>query len=513
MRLTLRRAQTRARARTRARALLRARVLARVRALARAVAPVTPARQRRWVLAETLLAIIFVPLPGSAAGQQSPCTTCRAAQPANLSAERWAVALPGNWAVDPGATGTVPESGQAYVAAGNGVVVVGLGLTVAAYRLSNGAPLWQLRIDAPAGTAIMSVRAWKGVVTAGIDRPNGSSRSEAVIDTDSGTVLRQYPAAVFGGAVEATTQYTDIVGTTAVTSYDNSTGRVRWQRRTDAGQAWRTDGATLYVTQSAGGYLGAGPVTGLQVINLSSGAERPMASPTGQPFPGTLAGAAQGDVLFTSASGVTAYSGTTGDLLWSAAGAVPEGADPVAGLIYLTSPSGALTGVNPRTGVTVTSVPGSATTGSAGMYAVRGGVALGLDSGAEGEAWGYSVGAGRVTWTAPGLPWPHYFSDLSGVGGSAAASGVTAVIAACPHPAPASASPPPASTIPASTAPASTTPASTAPGSTAPAAGTPTGSPAGGGAATGPAAGATPSSAPPPAPRSCTDPELVDLNV
>ena len=38
-----------------------------------------------------------------------------------------------------------------------------------------------------------------------------------------------------------------------------------------------------------------------------------------------------------------------------------------------------------------------------------------------------------MTWTAPGLPWPHFFSDLSGLGGSAAVAGDTAVVTACPH--------------------------------------------------------------------------------
>jgi hypothetical protein len=58
-------------------------------------------------------------------------------------------------------------------------------------------------------------------------------------------------------------------------------------------------------------------------------------------------------------------------------------------------------------------------------------VALGLDSGQGGEAWGYSMAAARVIWTASGLPWPHYFSDLSGLGGSADESGSTVVVAIC----------------------------------------------------------------------------------
>jgi hypothetical protein len=45
---------------------------------------------------------------------------------------------------------------------------------------------------------------------------------------------------------------------------------------------------------------------------------------------------------------------------------------------------------------------------------------------------------GMVTWTSPALPWPHFFSDLSGLGGSAPisgdpGSGDTVVVTACPH--------------------------------------------------------------------------------
>jgi hypothetical protein len=45
------------------------------------------------------------------------------------------------------------------------------------------------------------------------------------------------------------------------------------------------------------------------------------------------------------------------------------------------------------------------------------------------------VAAGRVTWTSAALPWPHYFSDLSGLGGSAAIAGDgdAVVVAACPR--------------------------------------------------------------------------------
>jgi hypothetical protein len=44
------------------------------------------------------------------------------------------------------------------------------------------------------------------------------------------------------------------------------------------------------------------------------------------------------------------------------------------------------------------------------------------------------VAAGRVTWNSAALPWPHFFGDVSGLGGSAAVSGGSVVVTACPHP-------------------------------------------------------------------------------
>jgi hypothetical protein len=383
------------------------------------------------VLAAALLAVLFFPVPGPASGQQpAACHGCRVP---SASAERWVSALSGAWAAGDGAVGTVPLSGQAYVAVGGGVAAVGAGLMVTGYGLRDGESLWQLTLNAPAGSSIMSVRAWPGVVTAGIVAKGGRTRTEVVIDATTGTVLRQYPAAVFGGTVEASAATTVVVGQTSVTSYDNGNGRVRWRRPAGAGQTWRADGDILYVAESAGGYLGSAPVTSLRVINLDTGTERTLHSPLGDAFSGTLAVATDSAVLFTSAAGVTAYSGSTGEMLWSMPGAVPEGADPSGRLVYLTSTGGALTGVDPLSGVVRASVSGSTAGGSAGIYVVRGGVALGIDSGQGGEAWGYSLAAGRVTWTVAGLPWPHFFSDLSGLGGSAALAGNIVVLAVCPH--------------------------------------------------------------------------------
>jgi hypothetical protein len=402
---------------------------------------------RRVLLAVVLLAVVLFPVPGLAAGgplAQPACRGCRA-QPA--TAQRWAAPLSGKWTVGGaagGAAGTVPATGQAYVAVGDGIAVLGNGLTLSAFALATGAPLWQEALAAAPGATIISVRAWAGVVTAGIATADDRQRTEAVLDAATGRRLRRYQAAVFGGAVAASPASTVIVGPTSVTSYNNKTGRVRWRQATGANRSWRVDGQTLYVTESVGGYLASAPVTALKVINLQSGDERTLGSPLGQPFSGTLAMATDGAVLFASTAGVTAYSGSTGDALWAMAAAVPEGADPVTGLVYLTSGGSTLTGVNPVTGAVKATVSGSTADGSASMYVVRGGVALGLDRGSNGTAWGYSMAAGRVIWTSPPLPWPHYFSDLSGLGGSADASVDASddlvVVTACPKLAPSSAS-------------------------------------------------------------------------
>jgi hypothetical protein len=416
------------------------------------------------VLAAVLLAVAFIPLPGgSATGPPPVACQGRTCHP-TVSAQRWTSLLPGVWAVGSGPTGTVPVSGQAYVAVGDGVAAVGNGLTVEAYGLRDGQPRWELTMTAfRPGSAIMSVRAWTGVITVGVAAPASSGRTEVVIDSVTGVELRRYPAALFGGTVAASTSATTVIGSTSVTSYDNGTGKARWHRSADAGLAWRTDGATLYLADSAGGSLRGAPVTGLRIINLTSGAERPLSSPAAVPFTGSLAAVLDDVALFSSAGGVTAYSGSTGGMLWSMRAVVPEGADPAQDLLYLTSATGALLGVDPLTGAIRHSVSGATAGGSAGIYVVRGGVALGLDNGASGEAWGYSLAAGRVTWTAPGLPWPHYFADVSGIGGSAARAGDTVIIAACQRLAPAPTATPALASTPATSVPGTTVPTPTVP--------------------------------------------------
>ncbi len=235
-------------------------------------------RLRRWVLAVVLLGVALIPYPLAAAYSGTPAAACR---PGCLGGQvsaliRWTTALPGTWAVQPGLTGTVPASGLAYVSVGDGLVVVGAGLTVYGYSARTGAPLWtQTLTGFPAAAAIVSVRTWPGEVTAGVTyaRSGHSQRTEVVISGLDGTVTRSYPAAVFGGAVAASAQYTVIVGTTAVTSYDNATGKVRWSRSTGpVAQAWRTAGSTLYMAESEGGFEASDPVTALRKINLVTGA-------------------------------------------------------------------------------------------------------------------------------------------------------------------------------------------------------------------------------------------------
>jgi hypothetical protein len=396
---------------------------------------------RRVVLVLALLIVVLIPLPGIASDTHPTPRACAGsachAQP--VSAQRWSIPLSGTWAAGTGPEttgdgGTVPANGQgAYVAVGGGLAVVGTGLSLTAYNLKHVGKAWETTLTAPLGTVIVSVRAWQGVITAGLLAPGDHARTEVVINAVTGLEMRHYPAAVFGGAVAASSATTVVIGGTTVTSYNNATGRVRWQHAITRGESWQADGETLYVAEAAGRGVTSSSVTALKVINLATGTERILSSPQDEPFPGTLAMAADGAVLFASPTNVTAYNGSTGGELWAMDGAVPEGTDPATREIDLTTAAGTLVGVDPLTGHVRVSLPAATVTGAAAVYVVRDGVALGLDSGANGTAWGYDMAKGRVTWTSPPLPWPHFFSDVSGLGGSAAASGDLVVVTACMH--------------------------------------------------------------------------------
>ena len=462
-------------------------------------------RLRRWVLAATLVGVVLLGYPALGAPGVPSVTACRSGCRAGSvsSMIAWKRPLPGSWQVLAGLTGTVPASGQAYAAVGDRVAVLGAGLNVYAYSSATGTPLWQDTLTGfPASAAIVSVRTWPGEVTAGVEYTQGHSaeRTEVVMSGPAGTVTGRYPAAPFGGAVAGTSRYTVVVGATAVTSYDNATGRVRWRVPTGSvPQAWRADGGTLYVAQSSGGFLGSAPVTALRQINLSTGAQTLVRPLVGLSYDGAFSLAFDGVALFSSSSGVSAYDGTTGAWLWSIAGALPEGTDPMQDRIYLTRGPN-LIAVEPVTGQVTATVSGSAANGSGGMYVVRDGVALGLDQGSNGDAWGYDIAFQRVTLAAAGLPWPHYFVDLSGIGGSAAPSSDQVIIAACAQLGPASPATPSPSVTP-TVSPSVTPAAGSAPS-----------------AASGSVFTSTPGSSPSPAASSaprqtCLRPELVGLTL
>jgi hypothetical protein len=395
---------------------------------------------RRALLAAVLIGAALV--PGRAAS--TAVGRCRHARCQHqVAAVLWSQRLPGSWAAQSGALGTVPSQGQAYAAAGNGLAVVGFGATVLAYRLSDGKPLWTADLAGfPVGSAIVSVRAWPGVVTAGVSVPGATgSRDEVVLSAVTGHRIRAFPASAYGGAVRASAARTVIVGTRSVTSYANNTGRVVWRRPTGSvPQAWRVDGNDLLLTEARGGYLGTAPVTALRSIDLSTGAQS-IVRPAGRSFAGSLSGAVGGVVLFSGAAGLTAYSTDDGAQLWASAGAVPQVVDPARQVVYVVSGS-ALIGLDPLTGHRITR---AATPGAGGLYAISNGVALGLDQGALGDAWGYDLARNKVIWTTSAIPWPHFFLDLSGIGGSADPSGRTIVLASCAQvgAATASAMPPP----------------------------------------------------------------------
>jgi hypothetical protein len=375
---------------------------------------------RRSALGLFLVAVVL--FPGSAAVLRSrtcPQTDC----PAN-GAIVWTKTLTGSWLAENGPEGTMFSGGQAYAAIGSGVAAIGYGLTLDAYDEATGFPRWAATLGGvPYGSAIISVRVWPGIVTAGVSVPAGSSpggsatptaREEFVLNAVTGKQLAVYPAAWLGGAVSVNRKHTIVVGTNPVTSFDNRTGKALWRDPTGAaGQAWQVSGRYLYVTVSATGEAGTAAVTAVRRIDLKNGDER-LIQTAGDSFDGWLSGLADGSLLFSSPGGLSLYSASTGRLTGYKIGAVPEVFDPVRQVLYV-EVNGTLTGISPVTGA---KERGTSYPGSLGTYGVRGGVALGLDPGANGAAWGYYIARRRVIWTTRSLPWPHFFVDLSGIGGS-----------------------------------------------------------------------------------------------
>ena len=410
-------------------------------------------RRLTWVrrLAFAAVLLLAAATPGMAATRSS--FRCQGSGCEKAGTVRWIRPLPGSWTVQNGMTGTTPVTGQAYGALGSQVAALGSGLTVSAYRASTGQRLWTTRLTGfVPGSAITAVRVWPGVVTVGVTPPAPGTtpawsrspappRREVVLQAGTGHQVRAYPAAPFGGAVAASPGTTVIVGPRAVTSYANRTGTVRWSRPTGpVPQDWQVDGGQLYLAVAAGGYLGSAPVTALRRINLATGAQR-IVRPHGLPYDGALSLAYQGVVVFSSARWATAYSGSTGRELWQHPNALPDTVDAVAGRLYLIS-GNTLIGVDPQTGTILARVNAAS---SSGLYGVREGAVLGIDHGGLGKAWAYDIATQRVLWTSRPLPWPHYFVDLSGIGGSAPPGEDAVLLAVCGKvgPQPAGTAPPP----------------------------------------------------------------------
>jgi outer membrane protein assembly factor BamB len=392
-----------------------------------------------------LLALVLVGaavIPGRASSQQEPhCTGLRCTSAGSVL---WTRPLPGSWIAQSGVSGTVTDQDAAYAAVGDGVAVVGSGTWVSAYQTSTGKRLWHFTLAGlPSGSAIVSLRALTGVVAVGVAPPagqNGPARDEVILAAATGKQIRIYPAAAYGGAVEADRARTVIVGSTAVTAYANSSGGVLWRRAIGPGApTWRVSGQYLYVADpSSRSAATSSGVSALRRISLVTGAElivRPRPRPPA--FAGTLSGAIdialpnrgqpQEVVLFSGSDGVVAFDGQSGEQRWRKDSAVLELTDSAQDAVYLGTGS-SLTGIDALSGAVISHAPLSV---AASLYWVSDGVALGLDQNALGEAWGYSLSAGRVLWTSPAVPWPHFFVDLSGLGGSATQASDVVVLATC----------------------------------------------------------------------------------
>ena len=375
------------------------------------------------LVAGVLVAGVVAALVGSGAcgGSRNQCSADGIA--------RWSRPLPGSWIAQNGVEGTIYSHGQAAAAAGNGLAVIGFGLTVSAYDLTTGLPRWTKTLTGlPSGSVIASVLPWRGVLTVGVSSPGSGPAAVTVLRSATGKQIRTYRAEDAGGAVQAGRRRTVIVGPASVTSYVNATGRVAWTDPTGpAVQAWRVAGRKLYVTVSAGGVVGTAPVRAVRQIDLRTGVER-LIKPHGRSFSGMLTRVIGSDLVFSSSTGLSMYSVANGHLTGYRARAVSEWADPVQNVLYANI-AGVLTGIDPATG---RNEPDKGATIPAGAYGVRAGVALGLNPGDQGAAWGYSLAQRRVIWMTKGLPYPHYFfAEPSGLGGSADRSSGMVLLVTC----------------------------------------------------------------------------------
>ena len=381
---------------------------------------------RRGLLAVVLLGAAII--PGRASSLiASHCAGARCSRDGSVL---WSARLAGSWVAEGGVAGTVPADGEAYVASAGNLAVLGDGMTVTGYQARTGHPSWHTTLSGlPQGSAIISIRAWPAAAAVGVSVPGvqaGQSRQEIILSATTGREIRAYPAAYYGGAAWASRTAAVIIGSRAVTIYTTGSGRFRWQRLTGAAQqTWTVDGHYLYVAVSSGGYLLSGPVTALRRIDMVDGAEQVI--DLRGAFTGTLAGVVDGVALLTGGNGLRGYSVRTGKLLWQRATAAVELVDPGEDAAYLAT-GNSLSALDLSTG-RIRGRPAQSVAN--GLYAIRGQVALGLDQGDLGDAWGYDMKTRKVDWTSGALPWPHFFADPSGLGGSAGAGSPETLLATC----------------------------------------------------------------------------------
>ncbi len=383
---------------------------------------------RRGFIAAVLVAAAVS--PGQALSQQS--ARCAGARCDAAGSILWTRFLPGSWLAEPGFVGAVPSQSAAFVASAGQAAVVGYGTKVLAFSQRTGKRLWDVSLTGlPPGSDVTSVRAWPTAVAVGVQSQSSSTAVPTVVilAASTGRQIRVYPSAASGGAVYADGAATVVVGAHAVTGYDNATGRAAWRRGTgSAPQDWYVSGQYLYVAVSSGGYLRASAVTAVRRISLRTGAELTL-RPRGRAFTGTPSGVVDGVLVFSANDGIFGYSAANGELLWQRAGGVPAFADAAQGVLYVDN-GDALTGLDPSSGLVLSN---RAAPVIANLYAVSDGVALGLDEGAIGQVWGYSLAANRVVWNSgtSSLPWPHFFVDASGLGGSAGQAAGIVLLTAC----------------------------------------------------------------------------------
>lgn len=381
---------------------------------------------RRAVLALVLLGAAII--PGRASSQTAAhCTGARCNRSGSVL---WSAQLTGSWLAEPGVTGTVPTEGEAYAASAGRLAVLADGLTVTGYDARSGRVRWRSDLAGlPAGAAVMSLRAWPDTIAVGISVPAGSSgqsRTEIILSAATGQRIRAFPAAYYGGAVWSSNATTVIVGNHGVTGYANASGRVLWQRPAGpTAQTWTTAGSDLYLPVTRGGYLVARPVTAIRWIDMSTGSEHTVR--LRGTFAGTIAAVVDGVVILAGGTELRAYSVQSGELLWRRPAAAVELVDPAKDTGYIAD-GNSLSALKLSDG-DILGRPAQSV--AAGLYAIRQGVALGLDQGALGVAWGYDMHTRRVVWTSGALPWPHFFVDASGLGGSAGQDSSVTLVAIC----------------------------------------------------------------------------------